>query len=553
MEEGDLKRKLATIMVADIVGYSRLTANDEDWTIRALSEFRGIVDEIIARHDGRIFNTGGDSILAEFASPVEAVRCAVDFQEAARSRNLLQPRDRQLRYRIGINLGDVMVRGNDLLGDGVNVAARLEGLAEPGGICVSGTVWDHIHDKLSVGYVDIGEQSVKNIPRPVHAYHLRLDGTADEVAAPRSDRPAAPARGAGRRSPLVAILATALAAVIVGGGLLAWEFWPKPAPPLQQVAARPAEPPKPAAAPAPAPAPAGAPAATPAPAAPARLPTIRDCPKCPEMVVLPAGQFEMGSAPGEAERFEVPSDIAGHDQPRHRVTFAKPFALARTDVTRGQFAAFVAETHFHSVRGCQTISAERRERNPEASWDNPGFDQTDNDPVVCVGSGEIDAYLRWLQRVTGKPYRLPTEAEWEYAARAGTTTAFYWGEDPGQLCQYENSADLTAHEAGATIHIECRDGFARTAPVASFKPNPWGLYDMLGNVTVIMQDCANDGYAGAPSDGSAWTTGDCALHAARKANYGIGRAWVFRAAARLREPILVRRDRGGFRVALSLP
>ena len=112
----EIKRKLATILVADIVGYSSLTAHDEDWTIRALGEFRKIVDDIIASHDGRIFSTGGDSVLAEFASPVEAVRAAVDFQEASRSRNLLQPRDRQLRYRIGINLGDVMVRGNDLLG-----------------------------------------------------------------------------------------------------------------------------------------------------------------------------------------------------------------------------------------------------------------------------------------------------------------------------------------------------------------------------------------------------------------------------------------------------
>jgi len=138
-DQSDIRRKLATIMVADVVGFSRLTAEDENWTISALAELRGVVDEIIARHNGRIFNTGGDSVLAEFGSPVEAVRCAVDFQEAARSRNLVQPRDRQLRYRIGLNLGDVIVRGDDLLGDGVNVAARLEALAEPGGICVSGT------------------------------------------------------------------------------------------------------------------------------------------------------------------------------------------------------------------------------------------------------------------------------------------------------------------------------------------------------------------------------------------------------------------------------
>src|SRR5579863_7774041 len=204
--EQDIKRKLATILVADIVGYSRLTAQDEDWTIRALGEFRKIVDGIIESHDGRIFSTGGDSVLAEFASPVEAVRAAVDFQEASRSRNLLQPRERQLRYRIGINLGDVMVRGGDLLGDGVNVAARLEGLAEPGGICVSGTVWDQVNGKLSIGYVDIGEQSVKNIPRPVRAYHLRVDGDIEEVGK------AAPTPAAGR------VLAASAMPVPIGRG-----------------------------------------------------------------------------------------------------------------------------------------------------------------------------------------------------------------------------------------------------------------------------------------------------------------------------------------------
>jgi class 3 adenylate cyclase len=243
MEEHDIKRKLATIMVADIVGFSRLTANDEDWTIRSLGEFRRIVDEIIARHDGRIFNTGGDSVLAEFASPVEAVRCAVDFQEAARSRNLLQPRDRQLRFRIGINLGDVMVRGSDLLGDGVNIAARLEGLAEPGGICVSGSVWDQVNGKLSIGYIDIGEQSVKNIPRPVRAYHLRVDGVIEEVGKPAvaaaSGTPA-PLRVERSRRPLIAALIGAVGVIVVLAAGLAWELLPKsgvPVPPIASAAA----------------------------------------------------------------------------------------------------------------------------------------------------------------------------------------------------------------------------------------------------------------------------------------------------------------------------
>src|SRR5215472_15912708 len=220
----DIKRKLATILVADAVGYSRLTAEDEDGTIRRLAEFRDVVDEIIAKHDGRIFNTGGDSVLAEFASPVEAVRCAVDFQEAARSRNILQPPEKQLRFRIGIILGDVLVRGSDLLGDGVNVAARLEGLAEPGGICVSGTVWDHIQGKLSLGYVDIGEQTFKNMPRPVRAYRLRIDGSVEEVAA------APPPSSARWRAGIVAAIAAGTAAAILAVGFIAWQFWPQQRP-----------------------------------------------------------------------------------------------------------------------------------------------------------------------------------------------------------------------------------------------------------------------------------------------------------------------------------
>jgi class 3 adenylate cyclase len=230
MEEHEIKRKLATIMVADIVGFSRLTAANEDWTIHALGEFRVVVDGIIARHDGRIFNTGGDSVLAEFASPVEAVRCAVDFHEAARPRNLLQSPDRQLRFRIGINLGDVMVRGSDLLGDGVNVAARLEGIAEPGGICVSGSVWDHVNGKLSIGYIDIGEQSVKNIPRPIRAYHLRVDDVSEGIKTPPAAAAPPPVPSAGaptqanRNLPTFGLIA-ALAVIVLGGGATLLTLW----------------------------------------------------------------------------------------------------------------------------------------------------------------------------------------------------------------------------------------------------------------------------------------------------------------------------------------
>src|ERR1700722_4567297 len=134
---------------------------------------------------------------------------------------------------------------------------------------------------------------------------------------------------------------------------------------------------------------------------------------------------------------------------------------------------------------------------------------------------EIGGYIRWLRQATGKDYRLPSEAEWEYAARGGTTTAFYWGDDPKDACAYENVGDQTyAEKYTVTGVIPCRDGFSDMAPVGSFKPNPFGPYYMLGNIVAPTADCWNDSYAGAPSDGSAWTAGDCAKIAVRKGSFG---------------------------------
>jgi adenylate cyclase len=175
-----MKRKIAAIFAADIAGYSRLVAEDEEETLRRLESYRSVTDDFIARYGGRIFNTAGDAVLAEFPSAVEAVRCAIDIQESLRTRNMAYPPSRQMSFRIGITIGDVVERDGDLLGDGVNIAARLEGLAEVGGICVSRAVHEQVANKLSVQFADIGAQEVKNIPTPVHAYMVamrREDGT----------------------------------------------------------------------------------------------------------------------------------------------------------------------------------------------------------------------------------------------------------------------------------------------------------------------------------------------------------------------------------------
>jgi class 3 adenylate cyclase len=154
-----VRRKLAAILAADAVGYSRLMAANEEGTMKILAAHRAVIDGIIEFHEGRIISTAGDSVLAEFGSPVEAVRCAVEVQDALKTRNDSLPEDQKLQFRIGVNLGDVMEKGADLLGDGVNVAARLESIAEPGGICVSSSIYDQISGKLDLGFANTGTTS----------------------------------------------------------------------------------------------------------------------------------------------------------------------------------------------------------------------------------------------------------------------------------------------------------------------------------------------------------------------------------------------------------
>jgi class 3 adenylate cyclase len=165
-----MRRKIAAILVAHIADYGRLVADDEEETLRRMASYRSTTDDLIAIAGGRIFNAAGDAFLAEFPSAVEAVRCAIDIQESLRTRNLAYPDSRQMSYRIGIGIGDVVEREGDLLGDGVNIAARLESLAEAGGICISRAVHEQVTNKLSARFVDIGARKVKNIPEPVHAY-----------------------------------------------------------------------------------------------------------------------------------------------------------------------------------------------------------------------------------------------------------------------------------------------------------------------------------------------------------------------------------------------
>ena len=186
-----MERRLAAIMVTDVVGYSRLIRADEEGTILALKALRAnLIDPRIAQHHGRIVKLMGDGMLAEFGSVVDAVRCAAEIQRAMAERNAGVPEDEQIILRIGINLGDVIVDGEDIHGDGVNVAARMQEIAEPGEISVSGVVYDSVHDKLAPGFEDLGPQHVKNIAEPVRAYRVVLDPEAAGKRQAPAGRPA---------------------------------------------------------------------------------------------------------------------------------------------------------------------------------------------------------------------------------------------------------------------------------------------------------------------------------------------------------------------------
>lgn len=234
--------------------------------------------------------------------------------------------------------------------------------------------------------------------------------------------------------------------------------------------------------------------------------TFRDCPDCPEMIVIPAGSFTMGSTVSElGNNFYTKYELSLEGA--LRVVSIRKFAAGKFDITRGEWAAFVNATNRTTRGGCswsglpQDSTKNIWDPNPVASWKNLGFPQDDNHPVVCVTWDDAQDYVRWLSQKTGAHYRLLTEAEWEYAARAGTSTAYPWGDSASH--EYANyGTDTTAGVGFASG----RDKWITTSPVGSFPPNQFGLYDMHGNVLQWVEDCFSPSYSGLPTDGSAYKT-----------------------------------------------
>jgi adenylate cyclase len=306
-----MKRKIAAIFAADIAGYSRLVAEDEEETLRRLASYRLVTDDFIAKGGGRIFNTAGDAVLAEFPSAVEAVRCAIDIQESLRTRNMAYPPSRQMAFRIGITIGDVVERDGDLLGDGVNIAARLEGLAEVGGICISRAVHEQVANKLSVQFADIGAQEVKNIPTPVHAYMVAMRREDGTYATPQVKKPA---KAHGPTQPNwmwpVVVTVVSLAAIGVGGFLYFTKL--ETSAPSKVAAASSAPSPAPSAA---AVTPPALPAAAPTPAPAATAVAAAGSPSLPSSsspMVVSSDKFAAANIPfiGDKARAALASDYA---------------------------------------------------------------------------------------------------------------------------------------------------------------------------------------------------------------------------------------------------
>jgi len=547
-------RRLAAIVAGDIAGYSRLMEIDEEGTHGRVKRIeRSLIEPSITSHYGKLVKTTGDGFIAIFDSPVEAVRCAIVIQQDMVGRNASLPKHHWIEYRIGVNLGDVLIEATDIYGDGVNIASRLESIADPGQVFISGGIYEQVKHKLICGYESLGDRKVKNIADPIRVYRVLPDPTAFNRIRKRREN--------------ILIFLLSLILLIVAGGAFWYVLWlpqgkikiehqasapvspemPKMLPAPQSIVKQAAPPPQPLPAAPPAnpqaapqpqfapplapavkqaaplpppvaaappanpqavpqtqPAPMVAPAVKqtalqPQPASPAIQPTsvVRE----PEMNMLRGGSFMMGSNDDPTEK------------PVHQVSI-KPFAISRYPISVREWNECAA------AKACAFTATGK-----------------DDAPVTNLSWTDAKQFAAWLAGATRKPYRLPSEAEWEYAARGGTQTKYWWGDQfQSGMANCKNCADVAAAE--------------QPIKVGSFAPNPFGLYDMGGSVDQWVEDCWHKTYQGAPLDGSPWVEGECVSHVLRSGSWRNDSRYA-RPANRDNYDTNVRYPTHGLRVALS--
>ncbi|MFL6757822.1 MAG: formylglycine-generating enzyme family protein [Sphingomicrobium sp.] len=292
---------------------------------------------------------------------------------------------------------------------------------------------------------------------------------------------------------------------------------------------------------------------SPSPTSVAAPAPFHDCDGCPEMIVVPAGTFRIGSPPDEPGRRD-------NEGPQKEIRIARPFAVGRYEVTRQQYEAFLRDTN-HPVSGnCMT---DRRKPGTWAldaatNFHDPGFAQSGNHPAACISWNDAKAYIAWLNAKVGGGYRLLTEAEWEYVARAGSTTAYPWGAHIEDGCTYMNGFDrVIVEEKGdlykgeAVSFANCSDRYLNTSPVGSYAPNGFGIYDLIGNLAEWVEDCSTQTYAGMQSDGTS-ENGDCTKRMVRGGSWGT-QPRQLRSAERIRNSPTDVDDSIGIRIAKTLP
>ena len=289
---------------------------------------------------------------------------------------------------------------------------------------------------------------------------------------------------------------------------------------------------------------------------------FRDCPSCPEVAVVPDGTLVMGATKDEiaelAREYPDRSANLAWEGPQSVTTVNAPFAVNVSHITRGEFAVFAKVTKFTPKGGCYTFNGVDWTLDPKATWQSPGFSQTDQHPVVCISWDDAVAYAKWLSLLTGHSYRLLSEAEIEYVSRANKPgeprSRYFFGDKIRDLCLYGNSAD---EQASKTYSLEkeqlapCDDGFAQTAPVARYRPNAWGLHDVFGNVWTWTSDCWNENHESRPRDAAARLTGDCTKRVVRGGSWS-NAAIDLRSSVRDKNLVGDRSSNLGFRLGRDL-
>jgi formylglycine-generating enzyme required for sulfatase activity len=277
---------------------------------------------------------------------------------------------------------------------------------------------------------------------------------------------------------------------------------------------------------------------------------FQDCSDCSEMITLPDGVYTMGATKAEFEGNDQDRFLYINETPRHLV-HVKSFSLGRYAVTKAQFSVFARETGFIGS-GCRIFNGHEWVFDNRANWQNPGFTQTPTDPVVCVSWNDAQLFINWINHKNNRKefhkYRLPTEEEFEYAERAGTITSRYWGDTSANQCLYENARDIAARSLDSTAQtVNCNDRYVETAPVGSFRSNPWGFADMLGNALQWVSDCPDIGYGTPPAPPDSLSV-PCEMKGLRGASWASIPVAV-RSASRNASKPSVRNSTFGFRVA----